>query len=418
MPGKEKKCFQNVEDFTIDIVIIGGGSGLAAAVAAAEKGAKVIVLEKRKKAGGNTAIAGGFMAAESPVQKRMRIEASREEIFKASMNYAHWNINPKIIRAIIDKSGDTVQWFENMGLNFMDVPHTFPNQHPRIYHIPENNGAGVIKILLKRCEELGVHIHYQTTVKKILIGQSGEVTGVLADRKHDKIKINAKAAVIVTGGFSGNKRLLKKHCRLYSDNIFLNGVPNMGDGLTMATQAGAAMEGPGTLIAMGPFFEGSKYVHSTAVEFFSIWLNSNGERFINEDSTFPSETANALNRQPDKICYAIYDDDTKRFFIEEGLQRGIVRPYTAMTKMTELDAYLKKDMAKGKAKISSSLKEIAEWIGTDTQILENNIHQYNSYCDQGYDEQFFKKEVILNRFVNRRFMRSDVDRPSTAPLVV
>lgn len=386
---------RNIEDLNSEVVIIGGGCGLAAAVAAAEKGAKVVVLEKRKKVGGNTAIAGGFMAADSPVQRRLKIDASREDIFKASMEYAHWNIDPKIIRAIIDKSGDTVQWLEYMGLNFSDVPHSFHNQLPRIYHIPEDNGAGLVKVLLKRCEDLGVNILYQTPAKKILIGASGEVIGVLADGRDKQFRISANTAVIVTGGFSGNKRLLKKYCPLYTDNIHLNGVPNMGDGLNMAIEAGAAKEGLGTLIAMGPFFEGSKYVHSTAVEAYSVWLNSNGERFINEDSTVPSETANALNRQPGKSCYAIYDAEIKRIFMEEGLYRGIVRPYTSMTKMTELDDYLKKDRDSGKVKISNSWKEIADWMGTDTRVLRKNIDEYNSYCDQGYDELFFKKRSCL-----------------------
>jgi fumarate reductase flavoprotein subunit len=58
------------------------------------------------------------------------------------MVFAHWNINSRVIRARIDKSGDTVQWLENMGINFTDVPHSFSqNQVPRIYHIPEGNAT-------------------------------------------------------------------------------------------------------------------------------------------------------------------------------------------------------------------------------------------------------------------------------------
>jgi flavocytochrome c len=395
MSEKDVKSTRDIENITSDVVIIGGGCGLAAAVAAAEKGARVALLEKRSKVGGNTAMAGGFLAAESPVQKRMKIEASREELFKASMDFAHWNINPRIIRAMIDKSGDTVQWLENMGLNFKDVSHFYHNQLPRIYHVPEGNGAALVKVLLKRCKELGVKIFHQTPAKKILLGKSGEVTDVLAEEKEKRLTIKTKTAVIVTGGFSGNKKLLRKYCPLYTNNISVNGLPLMGDGLNMAIEAGAAMEGLGTLLAMGPFFEGSKYVHCTAIESYSVWLNSNGERFINEDSTIPSETANALNRQPGRVCYALYDEETKRIFMEEGLYKGVIRPYTPLTKMTELDDYLKKDRDKGKVKISRSWKEIADWMGADPKMLTRNINEYNSYCDQGYDELFFKKRSCL-----------------------
>ena len=93
-----------------DIVIIGaGGAGLAAAIAATDEGAKVVLLEKLNAPGGNTARAQAFFAAESPVQKRLRIDASRDVLFRMAMDYAHWKINPRIMRAFIDKSGDTVR---------------------------------------------------------------------------------------------------------------------------------------------------------------------------------------------------------------------------------------------------------------------------------------------------------------------
>ncbi len=76
------------ELYETDVVVIGSGGGLAAAVAAAEKGAKVIVLEKRKVFGGNTALARALMAAESPIQRRLRIDARKEDIFKTRTRQA------------------------------------------------------------------------------------------------------------------------------------------------------------------------------------------------------------------------------------------------------------------------------------------------------------------------------------------
>ena len=75
----------NTETLETDIVAIGSGCGLAAAVAAAEKGAKVMLLEKRKKPGGNTAMARGLMAVGSPLQKRLKIDARKADIFKTAM---------------------------------------------------------------------------------------------------------------------------------------------------------------------------------------------------------------------------------------------------------------------------------------------------------------------------------------------
>jgi fumarate reductase flavoprotein subunit len=401
MPGGKKMYHRdlrktpNVETLAAEVVVIGGGGGLTAAVAAAEKGVKVILLEKRKKTGGNIAMARGLLAAESPVQKRMKIDARREDLFKTAMNYAHWTINPRIIRALMDKSGDTIQWFEEMGVSFMDVPHSFYNQFPRIYHIPEGHGATLVKVLVKKCEDLGVQVLCETSAKRILTGQRGKVTGVVAVRKDKEIRINSKSVIIATGGYSGNRELLKKYYHHYTNGLRLYGLPNTGDGLQMATEAGAATEGLGTILAMGPLFEGSLYVHAVAMESNTVWVNRKGERFVDESSEVPSETANALNRQPDKICYALLDEKIKRSFMEEGLTKGIDSRFPSTTRMTDLEDYLQKEVKNGKVKISHSWKEIAKWIGADFRVLKNTVDEYNSYCVQGRDDMFYKDRRFL-----------------------
>lgn len=73
----------NGVELKADVVVIGaGGGGLAAAVAAAETGAMVLVLEKRSMPGGNARLAGGLFAAESHLQKRLKIDATKDGLFK------------------------------------------------------------------------------------------------------------------------------------------------------------------------------------------------------------------------------------------------------------------------------------------------------------------------------------------------
>jgi fumarate reductase flavoprotein subunit len=378
-----------------DVVVIGGGAGLAAAIAAAEKDVKVIVLERLKKTGGNAALAAGFLAAESPVQARLKIDATKEFLFKASMDYAKWLINPRIVKAFIDKSGDTVQWLENMGLTFEDVPFCYHNQFPRIYHVITGRGPRLIHTMRKRCEELGVKIFCATTGKKISINENGEVTGVIAKQKEKTISIEAKAAVIATGGYSGDKRLMRKHYPYYTDRLRLYGIPCPGDGLRIAIEAGAATEGLGAVIAMGPLFEGSKYVHVVSMESNTIWVNKNGERFINED-IIPSASSNALNMQPDKISFTLFDNKIKQGFINDGIIKAVEPArYPAGTKMKNLDNRLKREESRGTIKISESWKEIAKWIGSDLKTLKNTINEYNRYCDNGWDNEFYKDRRFL-----------------------
>ena len=132
----------DTENLETQVVVIGGGgSGLFAALEAATKGADVILLEKRRKLGGTSAMAQGFFAAESPAQKRQKIDAKRDELFKIAMKTACWTINPRIVRAFIDKSGDTIRCMEEKGVSFWVAPY-YPNQVPMVWHLIKEEGEG------------------------------------------------------------------------------------------------------------------------------------------------------------------------------------------------------------------------------------------------------------------------------------
>jgi fumarate reductase flavoprotein subunit len=377
------------------VVIGGGGTGLAAAVAGAEKGAKVILLEKRKAAGGNTALARGIFAAESPVQKRMKIDAERDKLFKIAMSYSHWKVDPKIVRAFVDKSGDTIRWLEEKGLKFEDILHYYPNQIPRVFHVPEGRGAGLVKFLVKKCEEMGVRLLYGTAAKKILTGERGKVAGVLAATREREFRIIGKSVILGTGGYSGNRELLKKYYADYTEDLCLHGSPNMGDGLLMATEIGAATEGLGILHLRGPRFAGSPYIAIVVEEPNTIWVNKKGERFIDEATAFHwPESGNALNRQPDKISYTLFDEKIKKTFIEQGVIKGTAR-YPTGTKMGELEKEFRHHLDKGAMKVADSWEVIGKWIGAQPSLLNKTIDEYNSFCDQRCDELFMKDPRFL-----------------------
>ena len=389
----------NPKNIDTEIVIVGaGGAGLAAAVAAAEKGASVTVLEKRRAPGGTSVFAVGLFAAESAVQKRMMIDARRDELFKIAMDYSHWKNNPRIIRAFIDKSADTIQWLEDKGLNFDSIRPLYPNQVPLTWHCPKGGGTSVIKALVKDCKDLGVQLLCQTAAKRIQTSAKGNVTGILAATKEKELRIIAKSVIITTGGYAGNKELLKKYYPSYIADMYSLGLPHMGEGLLMVTEIGAATEGLGILQLHGPHFPGSSYVNAVAQEPNTIWVNKKGERFADETITFSfPECGNAVDRQPDKLSYALFDGKIKRNIIEEGIIRGILHvPHLLpQTKLTELERELQLEADKGRVKISDSWDEIARWIGVAPQVLRTTIDKYNSSCDQGYDEIFAKERRYL-----------------------
>jgi fumarate reductase flavoprotein subunit len=378
------------------VVIGGGGGGLAAALTAAERGGRVIVVEKRRVLGGNTAMAAVMFGAETPFQKRKGIDISRDFSFRTAMGYAHWRIDPRIVRAFVDETASMTEWLEEKGVEFEDIPNYFPNQSPRVFQFVKGKGAALTRTLAKYCKTAGVRFLMGTVAKRIVTNRKRGVTGVLVATQNEEFVIPCRSAVIATGGYAGNKEMMRKYCPAYSDDIILFGMPiNVGDGLRMATRAGAATEGLGMLQTIGPRFAASAYVAAIVVEPNTLWINRKGERFVDESLSFRwPEAANALARQPEKTCYNLFDETIKKVFVEQGVKRGFMA-YPTGTKMINLDKELKKHQDGGEIRISSSLAEIAHWMGIESGTLEATVAEYNAACDDGRDHIYAKDPQYL-----------------------
>ena len=390
----------NYETIKTDIVVVGGGgAGLAAALAAAETGAKCLVLEKRGRVGGNAVFAEGIFAAESPAQKRMMIDARRDELFKIAMDYCHWTLNPRIIRAFIDKSGDTIRWLEEKGVRFR-IPPLYPNQVPLVFHCPEKGGKSVIEILMKECQKTGVKLLYKTAAKKILVSTTGRVSGVIARNITTEFVIMADCVIIATGGYAGNRRLLKKYYPEYTENIVCHGLPHMGDGLKMVQEIGGATESLGIIQTAGPFVgttaHGTENVTALAGEPITMWVNKRGERFTNEATSFHYfECGNAILRQPEKISYTLFDNAIKADIIKYGMDKGMGLGGGFTVQIQDLENDIQKQVNAGRVKIADDWNEIAGYIGANPENLEGTIQEYNACCDRGYDAIFTKDRKYL-----------------------
>jgi fumarate reductase flavoprotein subunit len=396
------------EELQADLVVIGGGgAGMIAAVAAAEKGAKnTIVLEARDVAGGNSVYSISMFSLESPGQGPAGTNVQKDELFKNVMDFAHWQTNPRVTRALIDKAEDI-------------VPTPSGQPSPFFLGKPggERIGAGISKAMVKKCGELGVRILYQTKAKK-LITKGGKVTGVLAEAKGKEINITAKSVIIATGGFAGNKELLKKYLPPYNDGdeIYVGGIPHMGDGLLMATEIGAATEARVSTEQTVNRFPWSACLFLIVKHPKTLWVNRKGERFSDESA---HNAFNGQYRQPGKTGYAIIDEKIKKSIYAEELTP--IDKFVLASNMTldvideEIQENLRKEglfvgdkpwppiadkdlkwqASKGRVKIANSWDEIAKWMGADPIALKATIDEYNAACDKGHDDIFAKDKKYL-----------------------
>src|SRR6266496_3026492 len=424
-------------DSEADLIILGGGgAGLCAALSAAENGCgNTLVLEKRGSATGNSAMGGGPFAAESPVQKRQSIDAPRDKYFKAAVSFANWKINPRVVRAFVDKSGDTIGWLEELGVKFQPLPSmpaaaaevpsatrqatrrslaSFIMEPPITYHVPEGEGATMMKMIRQACEKRGVRILVNTKAEKILTDNDGRICGILASSLTDTVRIATRCVIIATGGYGDNKELLKKYCPIYRDGMEYQGVPLLtGDGLTMAREVGAAIENAGTLLLEGPLVPTSILLNivgrrgepikvrlvAFAWEPTLLWVNKNGQRFITEDDAGPFNGGNAVAIQPDNTAFVLFDGATVQRIAQHGGLRGTAlrnAPLAAQQgPLPNLHEELVRQQEGGRMKIADSVEEIAHWMGADPAILKAAIDEYNGACDERCDRLFAKQPENL-----------------------
>jgi len=399
------------EAIETDVVVIGsGGCGLAAAVTVAEGGAKVIVLEKERSLGGSSNFFEGTFAVESSLQRGKYITYSRDEAFKNFMEYSHWRANPRVVRAFVDESADTIAWLQEQGIEFIDVTINMPDA-PRTYHTVKGAGEAVVKTLATKAKEKGVDIRLATPAKKILRG-SECVTGVAAEQEGEEIGIKTRVVMIAAGGYANNKTWIKKYTGFDLDvnMIPFGNVDKMGDGIRMAWEVGAAEEGMGVLEMyrfgpMGPEYPMKSHLQIVASQ-PDLWVNPRGERFCDEGIAFYDTSVGNVNaRYKEGYTYSLFDESIKRHVIEKGIDRNMAIEYPPGARPVDFDKELNAALEKGTKDVfvADSIEELAMKMEVDPAVLEATVGEYNGFCKKGHDDLFAKDPKYLRPLKGPKF---------------
>jgi len=398
-----------MEKLECDLIIVSAGaSGLAAAVAAGQKGARVISFEKASTTGGTGNMGMGPFGLQSRRQRLRQMGPTVEEAFKIFMDYTHWRVDARLVKAYLEKSATTIDWLEDMGAKFLDPLPYFPGGWPT-WHIVAPGGEGcarnLYKLLTDKAKELGVDFRLQTPVKKIL-KDGNRVTGVVAeDKSGEKIEAHAKAVIVATGGFGDNPQMIKKYTGYdWGKDFHSFRVPGLvGEGIKMAWEAGAA---PTDISMEIIYIPPGDLNPELAVAFRQphLLVNLLGERFINEgimpSSTF---TGNAISRQKDRNAYLIFDEDIRRQMETSGYD--FIHYVFPFFKIRDFNGLLKEARDSGYKDVhaTDSVDELADKTGIDRDGLKTTIEEYNGFCKNGYDAVFNKEHKYLRPIRTPRF---------------
>jgi fumarate reductase flavoprotein subunit len=395
------------------IVVAGGPAGLAAAISAAEGGARVVLFEKGSTTGGAANMGMGPFAVESRIQKAKQVGLTKDEAFRIHMDHTHWRVDAKLVRAYYNKSADTIDWLEKMGVVFADAASYFPGAHFTWHWVlPESGKPGptaaatMTKLMTQRAKKLGVKVMLQTPVTKI-IKQGRDINGVMAeDRSGNEIQVNSKVVIVATGGFGDNPKMIKKHTEYeFGKDMYNFRIPGCeGDGLRMAWSVGAAKSDMNIEMMYGIPEMGLVFGLMAVFHQPNLMVNLQGERFMNEDIMGNTAyTGNAIAQQKDRTAFAIFDTVTKEHYEKHGFGHPI--SIAPDVKVDDLEGIMQNAIKQGceNLYIADSIEELAEKTRIDFKGLITTIAEYNEYATKGRDPLFNRNHEHLHPLKGPRY---------------
>jgi tricarballylate dehydrogenase len=337
------------ETFHYDVLIVGAGNAAcSAAHAALDQNARVGILEKASKSnrGGNSALTGhmrfvfnGFEDVR-PLVKNMsddelhallermphRTEAEHwDEIMQVTNNQS----DQEMLQVHVTESLKTVQWLADKGHDWVPAGgFKMPSDNILLMN---GGGYGLQQRNFSMLERGGVTFHYDTAATELIQDESGRVTGVRALTPAGFATFSAKSVVLACGSFEANPEMRARYLGPGWDTIRIRGVPfNTGDGLRMALHIGAMPHGSWTTchaspqdINLPPFkipvAYSTKASYARYMYPYSVMVNTNGERFVDEAADLRGRTYAAMGRailaQPGGIAFQILDAKARKMDI-------------------------------------------------------------------------------------------------------
>ena len=261
------------------------------------------------------------------------------------------------------------------------------------------NGNALAARLAKSCFDRNVPIWTSAPVRELLHDERGRVTGAIVDTKEGEVEVTARRGVVLAaGGFPQDpvrRKAMFPHAPSGYEHVSPAPPGNTGDGLRLGESVGANIDdtlphsaawvpvsrpprGDGTLGVFPHFVDRSK----PGV----IAVTRSGKRFVNEANSyhdFCQAMVKTCREEGGEICaFFIADRKTLRKY---GL--GYVKPAPVPFRQHIRSGYLME---------GATLRELAQKIGADADMLERTVARYNEHARVGEDPEFHKGSTAYN----------------------
>jgi fumarate reductase flavoprotein subunit len=367
------------------VLIVGAGiAGLVAAIRAAECGARAIVLEKLDDrfwvdplsyhshtllpdepesgcwpgfiyGGGNETLhSGGTLHP---------ITASVDEFLRESWGLGNAGLYKSLKAVSPEVFGALKRWGVDLGLKATIAPD---GKRWRGRHLCWN--------LLKAALDLGVEVRFGTKVVDLLADATGQrVAGVRALGPSGIRSMHANGIVLATGGFEGSEAMKLQYWepRPQMAQIPVSGSPtNTGDGLLLAQQVGARLQGLSGAHVRTP--DAVVYAHGPSrglggLYQRGIYVNQDGCRFVDENVS-SDILANTIVHQPGFKVFLLWDHRLHEEY------RELIYRYTQETLGEAVAPVTSEEFIRR----ADSLPELASLLSIHPASLETTLAAFNA----------------------------------------
>ena len=259
---------------------------------------------------------------------------------------------------------------EGKGLGFAPKVGTIVGGlYPR-GHSAYGGGSGYVAALEKfiRAFPDRVTVLTDTTAKKLVKDASGRVVAVEAVHDGKPVTIRAsKGVVIATGGFASNVELRQKYnTGVWKELVLDQKIPStnnfrasQGDGLKLASDAGADLINLSDIQLHPGGTPKTGIMSSWPSGRNRIFLNTEGERFVNEDAA------------RDTLCKAIFKEGGTYWIVSNHVKYPSLSTVSKNLTVGEM-------IQLGQAFSGETIEELAGKTGMDPKKLRASIDDYNA----------------------------------------
>jgi len=251
--------------------------------------------------------------------------------------------------------------------------------------------VGGLGIALK---EQNVPIWRSTQMVELLRGKDGRVIGAVVDREGERLRIEArKAVVLAAGGFERNKEMRVQNLAVKDPRMSGGQINNTGDSIRAAAKIGAELMNMDS-VWWAPVFSvpGEARGRLSTIERAlpgAIIVNQVGKRYLNEAASYhmvgSQIAANDKPEAPTQPSWVIFDANF-RYKYPMGPVMPIVPDWLHPKPVQEI------------LKRSATLKGLAKKIGVPAENLEATVARFNGFAASGVDEDFQRGAAAYDRF--------------------